>query len=124
LSRKPCAGYGNLTLILSLVRRGDPSHCALNLCPADAEALGGAGDRVRLITRRGAVELPAAVDKRLQAGHVWVANCFGTRYPKNGSGELETAGVNLNWLSSTEERDPFTGCPQHKYTLCRIEKCG
>ncbi len=106
-------------------RKGRGPHCALNLCPADAEALGVAGgDRVRLITRRGAVELPAALDKRLQPGHVWVANGFGTRYPKDGSGELETAGVNLNWLSSTEERDPFTGCPQHKYTLCRVERCG
>jgi len=106
-------------------RKGRGPHCALNLCPGDAEALGVAsGDRVRLITRRGAVELPAAVDKRLQPGHVWVANGFGTRYPKNGTGALETAGVNLNWLSSTEDRDPFTGCPQHKYTLCRVERCG
>jgi len=106
-------------------RKGRGPHCALNLCPGDAEALGVAsGDLVRLITRRGAVELPAAVDKRLQPGHVWVANGFGTRYPKHGSGDLETAGVNLNWLSSTEERDPFTGCPRHKYTLCRVERCG
>ena len=106
-------------------RKGRGPHCALNLCPGDAEALGiASGDLVRLSTRRGAVELPAAVDKRLQPGHVWVANGFGTRYPKNGTGALETAGVNLNWLSSTEDRDPFTGCPQHKYTLCRVERCG
>ena len=81
------------------------------------------GDRVRLVTRRGSVELPAAVDKRLQQGHVWVANGFGTRYPKDGSGALESAGVNLNLLTAGEDRDPFTGCPQHKYTLCRVERC-
>ena len=91
---------------------------------ATPTALGIAdGDRVRVITRRGAVELPAAVDKRLQPGHVWVPNGFGTRYPRGGSGELETAGVNLNLLSASEDRDPFTGCPHHKYTLCRIERC-
>jgi anaerobic selenocysteine-containing dehydrogenase len=105
-------------------RKGRGPHCALNLSPADAASLGiASGDRVRLSTRRGSLELPAAVDKRLQPGHVWVANGFGTRYPKDGSGELETAGVNLNFLTSTEDRDPFTGCPQHKYTLCRIERC-
>jgi anaerobic selenocysteine-containing dehydrogenase len=105
-------------------RKGRGPHCALNLCPTDADALGIAnGDRVRLITRRGALELPAAVDKRLQPGHVWVANGFGARYPKDGSGALEPAGVNLNLLTASEDRDPFTGCPQHKYTLCRIERC-
>ena len=80
------------------------------------------GDRVRLVTRRGSLELPAAVDKRLQPGHVWVPNGFGARYPKDGSGELEVAGINLNFLTATEDRDPFTGCPQHKYTLCRVER--
>jgi anaerobic selenocysteine-containing dehydrogenase len=105
-------------------RKGRGPHCALNLCPSDADALGVSnGDRVRLITRRGSLELPAAVDKRLQPGHVWVPNGFGARYPKDGTGELEPAGVNLNFLTAVEDRDPFTGCPQHKYTLCRVEKC-
>jgi anaerobic selenocysteine-containing dehydrogenase len=105
-------------------RKGRGPHCALNLSPADAATLGVAsGDRVRLVTRRGALELPAAVDKRVQPGHVWVPNGFGTRYPKDGSGALEAAGINLNFLTASEDRDPFTGCPQHKYTLCRIEKC-
>jgi anaerobic selenocysteine-containing dehydrogenase len=105
-------------------RKGRGPHCALNLCPSDAAALGiASGDRVRLSTRRGSLELPAAVDKRLQPGHVWVANGFGARYPKDGTGELSAAGVNLNFLTASEDRDPFTGCPQHKYTLCRVERC-
>jgi hypothetical protein len=54
---------------------------------------------------------------------VWVANGFGALYPKNGTGELEPVGVNLNALTAAEDRDPFTGCPEHKYTLCRIERC-
>jgi anaerobic selenocysteine-containing dehydrogenase len=105
-------------------RKGRGPHCALNLSPEDAQALGiSAGEQVRLVTRRGALELPAAIDKRLQPGHVWVPNGFGTRYPNAGSGELEAAGVNLNMLTASDERDPFTGCPQHKYTLCRVERC-
>ena len=105
-------------------RKGRGPHCALNLSPADAAELGIAGgDRVRLVTKRGALELPAAIDKRLQPGHVWVPNGFGARYPKDGSGELETAGVNLNEITASDERDPFTGCPMHKYTLCRVERC-
>jgi formate dehydrogenase len=104
-------------------RKGRGPHCALNLCPSDAAQLGvGNGDRVRLVTKRGALELPAAIDKKVQPGHVWVANGFGARYP-NADGELESAGVNLNMLTAAEDRDPFTGCPQHKYTLCRIERC-
>jgi anaerobic selenocysteine-containing dehydrogenase len=105
-------------------RKGRGPHCALNLSPTDAAALGIAGgDRVRLITKRGAVELPAAIDKRLQPGHVWVPNGFGARYPKDGTGALETIGVNLNLITASDERDPFTGCPMHKYTLCRVERC-
>jgi anaerobic selenocysteine-containing dehydrogenase len=105
-------------------RKGRGPHCAVNMSPSDAIALGiASGERVRLVTRRGALELPAAVDKRLQPGHVWVPNGFGTRYPKDGTGEIETAGINLNFLTASDERDPFTGCPQHKYTLCRIERC-
>ena len=105
-------------------RKGRGPHCALNLSPTDAAALGIAnGERVRLVTKRGALELPAAIDKRLQPGHVWVPNGFGARYPKDGSGELETVGVNLNMITASDERDPFTGCPMHKYTLCRVERC-
>jgi len=104
-------------------RKGRGPHCALNLNPDDAAQLGvNSGDRVRLVTKRGALELPAAVDKKTQPGHVWVANGFGARYP-NQAGELESAGINLNFLTAVEDRDPFTGCPQHKYTLCRIERC-
>ena len=121
-----CAPSGRRTRSSAIPawRKGRGPHCALNMSPADAAALGIAGgDRVRLVTKRGALELPAAIDKRLQPGHVWVPNGFGARYPKDGSGELETAGVNLNQITASDDRDPFTGCPMHKYTLCRVERC-
>jgi anaerobic selenocysteine-containing dehydrogenase len=102
-------------------RKGRGPHCALHLSATDAENLGvGEGDLVRVATKRGAVELPAALDKKLRAGHVWIPNGFGMAYP-GPDGKLVTQGVNLNELSDAADRDPISGCPHHKYTLCRIE---
>ena len=106
-------------------RKGRGPHCALHLSPADAKALGIAdGDPVRVSTRRGAVETPAAVDDKLRPGHVWLPNGFGMAYPSGPGGALETQGVNLNELSDARDRDPLTGIPHHKYTLCRVEPVG
>jgi anaerobic selenocysteine-containing dehydrogenase len=104
-------------------RKGKGPHCALNLSPGDAGRLGvKAGELVRVVTRRGAVELPAAVDAKLQDGHVWIPNGFGMAYPKNGDGPLEVQGANVNELTDVADRDPISGCPEHKATLCRVEK--
>jgi formate dehydrogenase len=104
-------------------RKGRGPHCALNLAPADAKSLGvRTGDRVSVTTRRGAVELPAAVDTRLHPGHVWIPNGFGMAYPSQGDGAPVVQGANTNELTDARDRDPITGCPHHKYTLCRIAK--
>jgi anaerobic selenocysteine-containing dehydrogenase len=104
-------------------RKGRGPHCALHLSPQDAERLGVAeGEGVRIRTRRGAVELPAAVDARLQPGHVWIPNGFGMAYPSGSDGALEVQGANVNELSDAADRDPISGCPHHKYTLCTVEK--
>ncbi len=103
-------------------RKGRGPHCALHLAPDDAEALGVAtGDTVRIRTKRGEVTLPAEVDKKLQKGHVWMPNGFGMAYP-DANGELVVQGANPNDLSDAADRDPITGCPHHKYTLCAVEK--
>ncbi len=102
-------------------RKGRGPHCALHLSEADATRLGiEEGARVRVVTNRNAVELPAALDTRLQDGHVWIPNGFGAAYPDE-NGELQVQGVNLNELSDAANRDPISGCPHHKYTLCRVE---
>ena len=102
-------------------RKGRGPHCALHLSGSDAGRLGIAeGARVRVVTHRGAVELPAALDGRLQDGHVWIPNGFGAAYPDE-NGVLQVQGVNLNELSDAANRDPISGCPHHKYTLCRVE---
>jgi anaerobic selenocysteine-containing dehydrogenase len=103
-------------------RKGRGPHCELHLAPADAERLGiAAGDAVRLVTRRGSVELPAAVDKNCLDGHVWVPNGFGMQHLAP-SGELTTDGVNLNELIDAADRDPISGCPHTKVTPCRVER--
>lgn len=103
-------------------RKGRGPHCALHLSPGDAARLGvAAGERVRVSTRRGAVELPAAIDAALRDGHVTIPNGFGIAYP-GADGRLEVQGVNVNELSDAADRDPISGCPHHKYTLCRVER--
>ncbi len=102
-------------------RKARGPHCALHLSTGDAERLGiSTGDQVRLRTRRGAVELPAAVDSKLLAGHVWVPNGFGMAYPDE-RGDLVVQGINVNELTDVNDRDPISGCPHHKYTLCQVE---
>jgi anaerobic selenocysteine-containing dehydrogenase len=98
-------------------RRGKGPHCRLSIHPDDAVSLGiEDGATVRLETPRGAAELPAAVDARMQVGFVAVPNGFGVR---SGNG---ADGINLNELTASDDRDPFTGCPHHKHVACRVSR--
>ncbi len=105
-------------------RKGRGPHCALNLSPGDAQRAGILdGDVVRIKTRRGEVVLPAAVDKKLLDGHVWMPNGFGMIYPTEGdASSSDVAGVNMNAYTDTKDRDPFTGCPYHRFVPCQIER--
>jgi len=99
-------------------RKGKGPHCALNLSPADAAALGVRdGDTVRVATRRGSLTMPAQVDRKLLAGHVWMPNGFGMV-----SADGIVQGANQNELTDVADRDPFTGIPHHRYVRCRIER--
>jgi len=101
-------------------RKGRGPHCALHLSPTDAAKLEvEEGDLLKIATRRGEVTLPAALDKKLMDGHVWIPNGFGMAYP-DADGNLVVQGANLNILSDAQDRDPISGCPHHKYTLCSI----
>ncbi|MFQ5478126.1 MAG: molybdopterin-dependent oxidoreductase [Candidatus Binatia bacterium] len=117
-------------------RKGRGPHCKLHISPGDAESLSvSSGDVVRLKTRRGSVELPAEVDAKLMDGHMSIPNGFGMQYDlDNGdeaggeardlgnSGAVWIDGVNMNELSDASDRDPFTGCPHHRYQPCRVER--
>ncbi|MGH7789867.1 MAG: molybdopterin-dependent oxidoreductase [Candidatus Binatia bacterium] len=99
-------------------RKGKGPHCALNLSPADASALGiRDGDTVRVATQRGSLVLPALVDRKLLTGHVWMPNGFGMV-----SADGMVQGGNQNELTDVTDRDPFTGIPHHRYVRCRIER--
>lgn len=104
-------------------RKGRGPHCELNLSAPDAERLGIAkGDKVRIETRRGAIELPAAIDGKLRDGYVWMPNGFGMQYGGEGKGPLEVLGANCNEITDTADRDPFTGCPHHRLVRVKLTR--
>ena len=93
---------------------------ALNLSPDDAKTLGiQEGDRVRVSTNRGSLTMPAQLDPKLMRGHVWMPNGFGMV-----SSDGMVQGANQNELTDTNDRDPFTGIPHHRYVRCRVERAG
>jgi anaerobic selenocysteine-containing dehydrogenase len=99
-------------------RKGKGPHCTLNLSPGDADALGiKTGDTVRVSTNRGSLTMPAQVDAKLMAGHVWMPNGFGMV-----SSDGMVTGANQNELTDTADRDPFTGIPHHRYVRCRVAR--
>jgi anaerobic selenocysteine-containing dehydrogenase len=102
-------------------RKGRGPHCTLHLSPDDAERLGiESGTAVRVSTRRGSLTLPAEIDGKCRAGHVWIPNGMGMIH-HGPDGEITVDGVNTNELIDAADRDPISGCPQTKHTLCRIE---
>jgi len=104
-------------------RKGGGPHCELSLAADDAATLGvSKGDRVRIETRRGAIELPAAIDARLQPGHAWMPNGFGVEYSESINGPLRIQGANANEITDVTDRDPFTGCPHHRYVRVRLTR--
>ena len=105
-------------------RKGRGPHCTVSVHPDDAAQLGlDAGEDVVLETRRGAAELPLALDAKLRRGHVWVPNGFGMVH-SSASGDVAVDGLNLNELTDAADRDPFTGIPHHRYVPCRLRAAG
>ncbi|MCO4745897.1 MAG: molybdopterin-dependent oxidoreductase [Proteobacteria bacterium] len=103
-------------------RKGSGPHCALRMNTDEATRLGfKKGDSVRVFTRTGTVTLPLLPEKHVQVGHVHIPNGFGNCYPDPESGKIKTSGVNINELTDATHRDPFTGCPHHKFVRCQVE---
>ncbi|HZR08683.1 MAG TPA: molybdopterin-dependent oxidoreductase [Myxococcales bacterium] len=91
---------------------------ALRINPYDAASLGVAtGERVRLVTQRGAVAVPIEVSESMQRGHIALPNGLGVVYDDQGA-----TGVAPNDLTGTADCDPFVGTPWHKHVAARLER--
>jgi len=101
-------------------RKKDPKGL-LRINPEDATQLGlGDGDKVRLSTKRGAVEVPVEISEMMQRGHVSLPNGLGLDHVTQG-GDLVRTGVALNELTSVDDRDWLAGTPWHKHVAARVE---
>lgn len=87
------------------------------LNPEDAARLSLAeGDRVKITTRRGWIEVKAVINNSVAPGQVFVPFHFGDLDP--GEEHLHQAAnhLTLNWV------DPISQQPISKIAACRIEK--
>jgi cysteine sulfinate desulfinase/cysteine desulfurase-like protein/anaerobic selenocysteine-containing dehydrogenase len=75
------------------------------------------GDRVRLATRRGAVEMFAHVSDDIVPGAI-EANAMGG----GPLGPKAWREANVNELTDLERYDPVSGFPVYKALLCQVEK--
>lgn len=95
-------------------RRRDPEG-RLRISVADATRLGvGAGDRVRLTTRRGSTEVAVDPTDAMLPGHISLPNGLGLTVD-------ERTGVAPNELTAAEDRDEWAGTPWHKHVPARLE---
>ena len=89
----------------SPTRRGE----TLDLSPEDAAAYGvEAGERVRVVSRRGAVEVPVFVDPSLRPGLAFMTFHFPDQVPTN--------------QLTIDAQDPKAGTAEFKATAVRLEK--
>ncbi len=101
-------------------RKKDPEG-ALRMNPEDASRIGiQSGDRVRLSTRRGSVEVQVEVSAMMQPGHVSLPNGLGVD-STGPRGDTVRAGVAPNDLTSLDDRDWLAGTPWHKHVPAHIE---
>ena len=91
--------------------------------PADAAALGIAdGDRVRVFSPVGAIELDAALSDRLRAGLVVVDHGWGSRiFDPRGGTEPQSFGVNRNLLVG-DDIDPLSQTSTLSSTFVGVER--
>ena len=77
---------------------------------------------MRIETRRSAIVLPAAIDAKLRPGHVWMPNGFGVEYASGADGDRVMQGANCKEITDAADRDPFTGCPHHRYVPVKLSR--
>ncbi|MCX8124526.1 MAG: molybdopterin-dependent oxidoreductase [Spirochaetes bacterium] len=91
--------------------------CTCIMHPDDAQELGlQDGQRVRVITEAGSVELELEITQQTTRKYVMIPHGFGLEY----GGKVH--GVNVNYLAKNTHRDKLAGTPFHRYIPCRVEK--
>ena len=106
-------------------RKGKGSEYTLHMSIEDLEDLGlESGEEVRVSTDVGSVCLPVQADKNLRPGMVWMPNGYGMWKPDSDPLNSDLDGVNMNEITAVWQRDPISGCPHHKHTLCRVDPVG
>ncbi len=94
----------------------------LRINPQDAQELGcDSGDRLRLSTERGAVEVMVEVSSAMQPGHISLPNGQGLDYV-DAAGQSLRKGVAPNELTDSTRRDFLAGTPWHKHVPARLER--
>jgi anaerobic selenocysteine-containing dehydrogenase len=90
--------------------------CTLLMHPDDAAGLGlRDGQRVRVVTEAGKVEVELEVAETARKGHVVMPHGFGLVFAG------VEHGANVNRLTRNTHRDRFAATPLHRYVPCRVE---
>lgn len=94
--------------------------------PVDAQALGVSnGDRVRVFSPVGEIELPAAVNDRPRRGVVIIDHGWGSRvFDPHGNKEPESFGVNRNLLVDGSSIDPLSQTSALNSAYVGVERVG
>ena len=115
------AGYNSWTHnIPALMDKMKGNWATLN--PADAARAGVcAGQRVRLTSAVGSIELGAVISPDIREGVVAVHQFWGHTYDSGMQTSRRYPGVNVNFLHDDQLRDRFCGMPVYNGTPCRVE---
>ncbi len=90
--------------------------CTVAINPEDARQAGLIdGQRVRVVSEAGAVEIELEVSEETRPGQVIIPHGFGMEY--NG----KVYGANVNRLTKNTYRDRLAATPLHRYVACRVE---
>jgi len=93
------------------------------LSSVDAKSLGiSNGDRVRVVSASGSLEIEAFASPDIRPGVVMIHQFWGHTYESGMKTSRKHPGVNVNLLHDDQVRDRFTGMPVYNGTPCRVEK--
>jgi anaerobic selenocysteine-containing dehydrogenase len=100
-------------------------RCVLEIHPADAEAQGiQTGDRVRLTSRVGSVEVAAELTDAVMPGVVSLPHGYGHSAPGiQLAVAAQHAGVSVNDLTDPAEIEPLSGTAVLSGVPVRVERC-